>query len=364
MTMNQVASRYDGRDALFARLDLLPGSRRYDEYYRRHPERKQADDTLRERGGLLRLVVGGSLSVDQLMQLKATQSHAAQVLDMLPDEPLARALMDDSAATIKDLSRADMERPAALRQVKLPPREMTALVKKVSLLYGASAVGIAAMEEGDYYSYRRTGEPVTRRFLYGVVFAVAMDRSGINHAPRRETLLATCNGYVAAAQVGARLSGFMKSLGYETSLNSMANYDVPLVPLAEKAGLGQRGRCHFLITPGFGNRVRLGAVLTDLPLEPDAPADFGFIEFCALCGKCAINCPSHALSGQPEIINERPRWRFDETKCFTMWTKFATDCGLCIKHCPLSQCPDPAKVAAMKDDPELMWEILQQDRAR
>ncbi len=360
----QPAGIYDGRDTLFARLDLIPGTSRYDEYYSRHPERKESDDALRERGGLLRLIVGGSLSVEELASLKAHHSDAVRVLDLLTDDDLAQALMDDSSATIEDYSRMDMARPPAARQISLPPGEMSVLIKDVAHLYGASLVGIAEMQDSDYYSHLRSGEPVTRHFRYAVVFAVPMERRLINRAPHRATLLATCNGYVDAARVGARLSGYIKSLGYDTSLNSMVHYEVPLVPLAEKAGLGQRGRCHFILTPQFGNRIRLGAVLTDLPLEPDSPADFGLIEFCALCGKCAVNCPSKALSGQPEIINDRPRWRFDETKCFAMWTRFATDCGLCIASCPLSQCPDPAKVAVIKDQPDAMWEILRDDRMR
>ncbi len=134
---------------------------------------------------------------------------------------------------------------------------MSALIKEVAQLYGASLVGIAELQDSDYYSHRRTGKPVTRHFRYGVVFAVPMERRLINRAPHRATLLATCNGYVDAARVGARLSGYIKSLGDETSLNSMVHYDVPLVPLAEKAGLGQRGRCHFILTPQFGNRISM-----------------------------------------------------------------------------------------------------------
>ncbi len=356
--------RYDGRDTLFARLDLVPGSSQYEDYYLQHPELKEADDALRDRGGLLHLITAGSLSIEELRSLKAHHSQAARVLELLSDDDLTQALMDDSSATIEDYDRADQCRTLATRQVKLPPGEMTSLIKEVATLYDASLVGISETQGSDYYSHRRSGEPVARHYRYAIVFAVEMDRKLVNRAPHRPTLLATCNGYVDAARVGARLSGFIKSLGYETSLNSMVRYDLPLVPLAEKAGLGQRGRCHFLVTKEFGNRVRLGAVLTDLPLQPDEPVDFGLVELCALCGTCAVNCPSKALSGQPEIINERPRWRFDEVKCFTMWTDFATDCGLCIANCPLSQRPDPDKVAAMKDQPDLMWEILRNERER
>lgn len=362
MTEEAGAAAYDGRDTLFARLDLVADTSKYEEYYSRHPELKSGDDSLRDRGGLLRLVVGGGLTLEELQTLHPRPDEVTRVLGHLTDEALVQALIDDSSPTIEDYTRADLDRKPSPRKVQLPATAASMLLKDVARFYGAALVGITELTPGDYYSHRRSGESVTRVFHNAIVFAVEMSRNLIDRAPRRETLLATCNGYVDAARVGARLSGFIKSLGYETSLNTMVRYDIPLVPIAERAGLGQRGRCHFIVTPEFGNRVRLGAVLTNLPLQTDSPRDFGFIEFCDLCGKCAVSCPSNALSGQPAIINDRPRWRFDEIKCFTTWTEYATDCGICIAACPFSRNPDPAKVAAMKEQPDLMWDILREDR--
>lgn len=364
MDETEPALSYDGRDTLFARLDLIPGTGRYEEYYHRHPELKERDDALRDRGGLMRLITGGGLSAAQIRALRPRADQAQRFLDCLTDEALVQALIDDSSPTIEDYTRADLDRKPAPRVVNLPPDRMSTVIKEVARFYGAALVGITEMQADDYYSHRRAGEPVPRGFRYAIVFAVEMSRELINRAPHRETLLATCNGYVDAARVGARLSGFVKSLGHETSLNTMTRYDVPLVPLAEKAGLGQRGRCHFLVTRKFGNRVRLGAVLTNLPLAVDQPDDFGLTEFCALCGRCAVDCPSKALSGQPRIVNDRPVWQFDEARCFEMWTEYATDCGICIATCPFSQEADLEKVEAMKGQPDLMWDILREDRAR
>jgi len=355
---------YDERDTLFARLRLVAGTGDYDEYYQRHPELKERDDSLRDRGGLMRLVAGGGLSIEEIHALGLRPDEASNLLDHLSDDALVRALMDDSTATISDYVRADLRRRPARRRIEIPPDRMGAIIRDVARVYGASLVGTTEMQDSDYYTHRRAGEPVDLRFKYAIVFAIEMNKDLVNHAPSRETFLATCNGYVDAARIGARLSGFIKSLGYETSLNSMARYDAPLVPLAEKAGLGQRGRCHFIVTKEFGNRVRLGAVLTDLQMDLDEPADFGLIEFCALCGECAVHCPSRALSGAPRIVNDHPVWQFDEIKCFHMWTEYATDCGICIASCPFSQGIAPDKVAAMRNQPDLMWDILREDRER
>ncbi len=379
----------DERDTLFARLRLIAGTREYLEYYHRHPERQEADDALRECGGLARLGTAGGWTIDQLKEMTArptgriittlvrvlppvrdTVSRRAakrisRITDRLPIEPRIQALLDDSTRTIEDYAEADRRRTPAAHQVDIPPGRMSAVVKEASKFYGASLVGITRMENDLSYTHRSNGEPVSRSFAYSIVYAVEMPRELINRAPHRETLLATCNGYVDAARVGARLSGFIKSLGYKTSLNSMVKYDVPLVPLAERAGLGQRGRCHFIVTKEYGNRVRLGAVLTNLPLEADDPSDFGLHEFCRLCGKCATNCPGKAISlertGQHE---DGPAWTFDEIRCMRMWIEYATDCAICIASCPFTQGVSAEQIAAMKNRPGIMKDILREDRVR
>jgi epoxyqueuosine reductase QueG len=42
-----------------------------------------------------------------------------------------------------------------------------------------------------------------------------------------------------------------------------------------------------MVNPLFGGNVRIGAVLTDLPLAVDKPIDFGLQKFCVKCKKCA-----------------------------------------------------------------------------
>ncbi len=380
---------YDERDTLFVRLRLIAGTREYLEYYSRHPELQEGDDALRERGGLTRLAIAGGFTVDEIKEMmprptgriigalmrilppvRATINRRAaqqtsRIVDRLPIEPRIQALIDDSTPTINDYAEADRRRTPATKQVDIPPGRMTAVVKEVTRFYGAFLVGITRMQNHLTYTYRSNGEPVSRNFAYAIVYAVEMPKELINRAPHRETLLATCNGYVDAARIGARLSGFIKSLGYKTSLNSMVKYDVPLVPLAEQAGLGQRGRCHFIVTKEYGNRVRLGAVLTNLPLEADHPSDFGLHKFCMLCGKCATNCPGKAISlEKPGQHDDSSAWTFDEVRCMHMWIEYATDCGICIASCPFTQGVSTDQVAAMKNRPSIIKDILREDRVR
>ncbi|MBI2868654.1 MAG: epoxyqueuosine reductase [Chloroflexi bacterium] len=59
------------------------------------------------------------------------------------------------------------------------------------------------------------------------------------------------------------------------------------------AGLGVMGRSRVIVTPAFGPRVNLGAVITDAPLAADAPLKE---DFCTGCRVCIDACPVGALS--------------------------------------------------------------------
>lgn len=61
------------------------------------------------------------------------------------------------------------------------------------------------------------------------------------------------------------------------------------------AGLGTLGKNTLLINKQFGNRLTLGAVLTNLKFQSDDPAEPLCIKSCRLCIE---NCPVHAFDGQ------------------------------------------------------------------
>ncbi len=89
-----------------------------------------------------------------------------------------------------------------------------------------------------------------------------------------------------------------------------------------------------IITPEFGPRVNLAAVLTDAVLDPDARmTDF---KPCPKCTVCAGMCPVNAIR-----TDRVPPTGFDRQKCvsFIDWTKKTTKekirlCGVCYNNCP------------------------------
>jgi epoxyqueuosine reductase QueG len=97
-------------------------------------------------------------------------------------------------------------------------------------------------------------------------------------------------------------------------------------------------------------------VLTDLPLKPTAPVDFGVTEFCRICEKCAEYCPSQAILYGKRIATARTastnpgflKWPLNGEKCLRYWYKngaktdkgmYHIDCYQCINVCPFNKKP-------------------------
>ena len=98
-----------------------------------------------------------------------------------------------------------------------------------------------------------------------------------------------------------------------------------LRPIAVAAGLGWIGRNNLLVTPDFGSRVRLSAILTDAPLDADKPIPFN----CGKCTHCLSRCPANAIKKEPGGFNLTACRQFIKETCGRKGIG-QNICGLCL----------------------------------
>ncbi|MCB2209763.1 4Fe-4S dicluster domain-containing protein [bacterium] len=313
--------RVDERTIMFARARLQPGTARFDDYYRDHPEHLVPDNFFRRNPGLL--AEGG----------------------VFYDDLLGASPEGDFAFT--EALREAVDGPVASVQTDSDPITLTRLVKSLAAYHGAEDCGICELQAHHVFSHigRGSGEygaPVTLDHRYAIAFTVEMNHAMISAAPRMPAVMESARQYVEAAKIAVTLAAAIRALGYPARAHIDGNYRVIAPLVAKDAGLGEIGRMGLLMTPRLGPRVRLGVVTTDLPLLIDqAVFDPAVIDFCLTCQKCAAVCPAKALPfGERENYPDGTRrWKVNAEQCYTYWTQIGTDCGRCMAVCPYSH-PD------------------------
>ncbi|MEG1409917.1 MAG: reductive dehalogenase domain-containing protein [Terrisporobacter sp.] len=309
--------KIDERDTIFARSHYKKGTLAYEDYYAKNPDKKQVDDSFRTRPELLE---EGTTTYNELNS---------------PIAGSAFAFLGD----IKHLCEGDV----SPNKINADSKVFTKKIKGIASLYGASMIGLTKLKEEHLYTHRgrhedNYGEEVNLNHKYAIVFGCEMDRDMINRSPMISEVIATSKSYVDIAIIGMILSYYIRSLGYDARNHVDSNYLVMPALIGEDAGLGQIGRNGILTNKDYGSMFKLGVVTTNLPLDMDEKVDFGLDDFCKVCKKCALTCPSQSLSRENKIgKNGEYNWTVDVESCYTKWRYLGTDCGMCISVCPFSQ---------------------------
>ena len=233
------------------------------------------------------------------------------------------------------------------------PGTITRIIKKAAIYMGASAVGVCELDRRWVYSHRfdpRTLEhspihDISDDFTHAIVMIHEMDYTLIRTAPAYGENAATGRGYAMMAYVASSMAHFIRDLGYKAI--PCGNDTTLSIPMAIDAGLGEIGRNGLLITPGFGPRIRISKVLTNLALIPDKPIEIGVRNMCEVCGNCAAACPGQSISyDDPTTEGLTPsnnhgiyKWYINPEKCFQFWVRNKGDCANCIRVCVFNK-PD------------------------
>lgn len=310
--------KVDERNIMFARLAYKKGTKIYETYYQENPEKKEIDDMLRSRPGY------GAPGTETYDEIRTPVGNAG--FEFLSD--------------IKHLA----DKKTSVSPKPVDSGMMTEEIKRWTRYFGADLVGIALTKDEHFYTRRGRppevwGQAVEDLSTHVVVFAVEMDEEMIRKAPGIEVGIEGVKSYVSTAVIGLWLAYYIRSLGYEARTHMDGNYLGMVQKMAVDAGLGEIGKSGLLLTRRYGSRVRLGAVTTNLPLEVDEKDRMGVENVCERCGSCVEKCPSKAIpEGKKVFVDDRLEWEaISPEKCYMVWSRMGTDCGICISECPFSQ---------------------------
>jgi epoxyqueuosine reductase len=99
-------------------------------------------------------------------------------------------------------------------------------------------------------------------------------------------------------QLADRIQRAIGAFGYRVFTDSAP---VMELPLAEKSGLGWRGKHTLLINRSAGSMFFMGEILVDLPLPVDPPTG----AHCGQCSACITACPTQAILGPGRLDARR-----------------------------------------------------------
>lgn len=238
-------------------------------------------------------------------------------------------------------------------------------LKKYIYHLGASQVGFASLK-----ALEAPAGPVHLRQLdlpYAISIASRMSDevvSSLSHGPtmayyeeyvKKNALL----NYIATKTVEQiKGAGYRASIVKATVVDDGAdgyiesfNNSLPHKTVATLSGLGWVGKSLLLISFEHGPRVRLGTVLTDMPL--DAPGGSGESigrpitrGMCGDCRACVEACPVRAIKGREWEVGVSREGLYDPYLCRRKALELSgrlgirdSLCGICIWACPVGAQP-------------------------
>jgi len=236
--------------------------------------------------------------------------------------------------------RWDGEIAAKKAPIPEEPEILSRHIKRLGYFLRADIVGICNLPQYAVYSHDRNDNPIELNHKFAVVIVIDQDYETMLGSNGYDWISGSQSyiGYSTSAFIASIMADYIRKLGYPALAHHVGTYQVAISPLLLLAGIGEMSRMGAsIINPFMGARFKAAAITTDLPLIPDKPVDFGLQEFSRVCKKCAIECPSGAISeGDKVTHNGYETWHQDDEICakFRFTQQQGSSCGRCVKVCP------------------------------
>ncbi|HZT07396.1 MAG TPA: reductive dehalogenase domain-containing protein [Chloroflexota bacterium] len=291
------------------------------------------------------------------------------------------------------------------------PEAMTRHIKAVAHYMGADFVTIAKAHPNMMYAGNRyvqdgtaadqyeqdTPADLVRKFPYLIVATTAWDYDKLQAHRHHIGDAAYHVSQIKGNMLLKSLEGYIRELGY-TALRGVANPQAAGIA----GGMGELGRNGLVINEKFGARIHMpDPIMTDLPLVPGKPADIGVPDFCTICHKCAVTCPTNSITFFDRVPGEAPKVERDASgfgvyngvekfkinwlTCYKLRPyvhEHWSSCLTCAVICPFTKpntwwrtmtvqalhyCPIPARpllVRTLKAIDDRFWGVVRQKRVR
>ena len=265
--------------------------------------------------------------------------------------PVSAALYD----VLEHFTSSRGEEVAAVKAlVSEDPQVLNRHIKRMGYFLKADIVGICRLPKSAVYSHDNKGNLIDIDYKNAIVLVIGKEYKTMDASDGFDWIgdAISFQTYMRLAFATEVMASYIRKLGYPASPQSTAGgregggYQVLIPPLLLWAGIGEVSRAGIILNPFLGMGFKAAAVLTDMPLEPDSPIDFGLQRYCRDCKICAQMCPSRSIStGEKVMYNGYETWKLDERSCagFSLTNTHGTICNMCIKVCPWTRPVDRRK---------------------
>lgn len=256
--------------------------------------------------------------------ISAAQAEVASHIGAIKDNPVAAArapILDD-------------------------PMVLSRHIKRLGYFLKADIVGICRLPEYAIYSHDSRGNPIDIDYQFAIVIAMRKEYGTVRASTGSDWIgdPISYQAYQHLAMVSQTMANYIRRLGYPASAqhppSRAGRYQITIPPLLLWAGIGELSRAGIILSPFLGLSYKAAAILTNMPLVPDKPVDFGLQDFCRHCKRCAVMCPSRAIpEGSKVMYNGYKTWKLDERRgaSFHIMNVKGTFCNTCVKVCPWSR---------------------------